>query len=197
MKEKLLQSPDALLVLLLFCVASLILDRVLRKISAHFDTRASEMFRLLGNSQRAILLTIGVIMAIGELGFDISALVAGLGLTGFALGFAMKDAISNLIAGVMIVVYKPCEIGDRIEILGVKGTISDVNLRYITVADKIDKWLIPNSKIINSELKIVGDAPRGGESESAPEKPAASSRPTRKKAAPKRRTRGGHKTLKS
>jgi len=128
-------------------------------------------------------------MAVGELGFDISALVAGLGLTGFALGFAMKDAISNLIAGVMIVVYKPCEIGDRIEILGVQGEIIDVNLRYITVSDKLDRWLIPNSKIINSQLRIFGHEEIEADSEPAAEKPTAPSRSARKKAAQKSKAR--------
>lgn len=93
-------------------------------------------------------------MAIGQLGFNVSALVAGLGLSGFALGFALKDAVSNLIAGVMIVIYKPCGIGDVVEISGTKGEIIDINLRYLTLSTESGKCLIPNSLILNNKLNL-------------------------------------------
>ena len=130
MKELIYNIPEALLVIFFVFLLSLVLDKLLGKYSAHFDADTSEIFRLLSNSQRTVLLLVALIMALGKLGFDVSALVAGLGLTGFALGFALKDAVSNLIAGVMIVIYQPCEIGQLIEVSGTKGTIVDINLRY-------------------------------------------------------------------
>lgn len=60
----------------------------------------------------------GGITALGTLGIDVSVLVAGLGVTGFALGFAMKDTISNLLAGVLLLVYRPFAIDDHINISG-------------------------------------------------------------------------------
>ena len=146
--------PEAILVLVLFYLLSIALDRILRKFSRRFKTDTSEIFRLLSNSQKALLMLIAIIMAIGQLGFNISALVAGLGLSGFALGFALKDAVSNLIAGVMIVIYKPCGIGDVIEISGTKGKITDINLRYLTVSTEQGKCLIPNSLILNHKLTL-------------------------------------------
>lgn len=154
MNELVGNIPEALLIVGFFYLLSFIVDRVLKKISAHYDTATSEIFRLLSNSQKALLLLIAIIMGIGKLGFDVSALVAGLGLTGFALGFALKDAVSNLIAGVMIVIYKPCEIGDWIEISGTKGEIVDINLRYVTVNTDSNKCLIPNSLILNNKLTL-------------------------------------------
>ena len=50
---------------------------------------------------------LGVITALGTIGVDVTGLVAGFGLTGFAVGFAMKDALANLLAGVMILLYRP------------------------------------------------------------------------------------------
>ncbi len=57
-----------------------------------------------------------VILAVGRLGFDVMPFVAGLGVVGLALGLAAKDTISNIIAGVFIVIDKPFVIGDRIEL---------------------------------------------------------------------------------
>lgn len=148
-------APEAILILVLFYCLSIFIDHLLRKFSSHVKTDTSEIFRLLSNSQRALFMLIAIIMAIGQLGFDISALVAGLGLSGFALGFALKDAVSNLIAGVMIVIYKPCEIGNVIEISGTKGTIIDINLRYLTVSTDTGKCLIPNSLILNNKLNLL------------------------------------------
>lgn len=146
--------PEALLIIVFFYLLSVVLDRVLKKVGSHFNSASSEVFRLLSNSQRALLLLVAFIMSIATLGFDVSALIAGLGLSGFALGFALKDAISNLIAGIMIVMYQPCGIGDVIEIAGTKGTIIDINLRYLTLSTEEGRCLIPNSLVLNHKLTL-------------------------------------------
>src|SRR5260221_10783231 len=70
---------------------------------------------LFARMARVGILLLGAITALGTLGINITGIVAGLGLTGFALGFALKDSIANLLAGVMILIYRPFEPGDRIE----------------------------------------------------------------------------------
>jgi small-conductance mechanosensitive channel len=60
------------------------------------------------------ILIFGLITALGAGGLNVSALVTGLGLTGFALGFALKDVLSNLLSGIMLLLYRPFNIGDRI-----------------------------------------------------------------------------------
>ena len=145
----------AVLILSVFVIASMFLAHTLKKISSHFDASSSEVFSLLSNSQRAILIFIGVVLALSKLGFDISALVAGLGLTGFALGFALKDAISNLVAGIMIVIYKPIELGDMIEIIGTQGEVVNMNLRYMTIESDGVTHLIPNALFVSKKLSII------------------------------------------
>ena len=138
-------------------ISSLVIGHALKKFGSHFDTSSSEVFRLLSNSQKAILIFIGVVLALSELGFNVSALVAGLGLTGFALGFALKDAISNLVAGMMIVIYKPIELGNVIEISGTKGEVVNINLRYITIKSDSIIHLIPNSLFLSNKLSIIDE----------------------------------------
>lgn len=146
--------PNALLIIGVFCVIGMFIDRVLKKVSRRYDTSASEIFRLLSNSQKALFLIVGSILAIGKLGFDVSALVAGLGLSGFALGFALKDAISNLVAGIMIVIYKPFEIGSELDIAGSCGIVTDINLRYITINTDKGACLVPNSLFLSNKLTL-------------------------------------------
>ncbi|MBO2607878.1 mechanosensitive ion channel domain-containing protein [Shewanella algae] len=154
MNENVIQ---AILVFAVFVVVSLIIDRFLKQVAARFDSAASESFRLISNSQRVVLIFIGAVLALSKLGFDVGALVAGLGLTGFALGFALKDAISNLIAGIMIVLYKPIKLGNKIDITGSKGTVVDLNLRYITVKDEGVTHLVPNSLFLNNKVSIIDE----------------------------------------
>jgi small-conductance mechanosensitive channel len=85
----------------------------------------------------------------------VSALVAGLGLTGFALGFALKDTISNLISGVLILLYKPFQIGNRIKISGYEGIVVSIDLRYTELDAESCKILIPNSNLFTNPIEVI------------------------------------------
>ncbi len=147
--------PDAIVVFLIFCVIAIIIDLIIKKIESRFDADTGEIFRIISNSQKGLFLFVGFIVSITTLGFNLSALITGLGLTGFALGFALKDALSNFLAGVMIGLYKPCRIGDNVEIVGSTGLVIDINLRYITLEGEKGKFLIPNSLVIKNKMLIL------------------------------------------
>jgi Small-conductance mechanosensitive channel len=66
-----------------------------------------QLLLLIGKIAKIGLIIFGLITSLGTFGINISALVAGLGLTGFALGFALKDVVSNLIAGSIILLHRP------------------------------------------------------------------------------------------
>lgn len=115
--------------------------------------RRNRVFRLIASSINITSFLIGIITCLGTLGVDITALVAGLGLTGLALGLALKDAVSNFIAGLMIILYSPFELGDELEVAGSKGRVSDMDLRYITIESDSEQILIPNGSFLNSVVK--------------------------------------------
>jgi small-conductance mechanosensitive channel len=116
---------------------------------------------LLARAARLTLLAFGVVTAVGTMGVDVKALVAGLGLTGFALGFALKDIISNTLAGALILLYKPFHRGDHIEIaVGtgvVEGVVDGIDMRYTTLrsADGT-RGLVPNASLFTNAIKVRG-----------------------------------------
>jgi len=110
---------------------------------------------LIGGVARLTILVLGVITALGTLGINVSALVAGLGLTGFALGFALKDSVSNLLAGVLILAYRPFEMGNYIKVAGHEGEVVKIDLRYTTLKNEENTYLIPNSLIFSNAVTIV------------------------------------------
>ena len=121
------------------------------------EARAPELTHLLARFVKLCLLLFGVVTALGTLGIEVSALVAGLGLTGFALGFALKDIISNVLSGVLIIFFRPFKQGDRISVfsnLAFEGAVVEINLRY-TVLDAGEKTVfIPNSVLFTNVVTV-------------------------------------------
>ena len=105
------------------------------------------------------VLTFGMVTALGTAGLDIRALVAGLGLTGFALGFALKDVLSNFVSGVMLLAYRPFRIGDVIEMGEFLGAIEDIRIRDTLVRTADGRLvIIPNTKLVTEVVVNHTDA---------------------------------------
>lgn len=144
----------ALLVAIAFWVAARIVAAVVRRFGG---ARAldPDLMKLLGRAVHGTLLVFGVVTALGTLGLDVTALVAGLGLTGFALGFALRDIISNTLAGVLILLFRPFHRGDHVSVAGAEGVVADVDLRYTTlVVDESTRVLVPNSTLFTNAIRV-------------------------------------------
>jgi Small-conductance mechanosensitive channel len=69
-------------------------------------------------------------VVLGTLGFDVAGFIAGLSVTGFVLGFAAKDALGNLAAGVLLMVYRPFGVGDTVSAGGVDGVVREITVTH-------------------------------------------------------------------
>ena len=106
-----------------------------------------------------IIYTVGVILALDAMGFNIMPFVAGAGVAGIAIGFAAKDTLSNLIAGVLLIIDRPFEVGDRIEVwtapknAATWGDVIHIGLRAtkIRTTDNI-VIIIPNNEIMKRDI---------------------------------------------
>ena len=141
-------------ILLAFFVISKIIKYAILKAAKrlNFDSHLSS---LLARTSSITMLIFGLVTALGTLGINVSAIVAGLGLTGFALGFALKDTISNLLSGILILLYQPFKIRDRIKVSGYEGMVSSIDLRYTMLDSDGDKILIPNSKLFTDPITVI------------------------------------------
>jgi len=139
-------------------VAFFILAKIVKRIIFNAAERLkldSNLTSLLARTSNITHMIFGFITALGTLGINVSALVAGLGLTGFALGYAMKDTISNLLSGVLILLYRPFETGDRIKVSGYEGIVISIDLRYTELDSEGNKVLIPNSKLFTDPITVL------------------------------------------
>ncbi len=143
----------ASLMLLVFWIASSIARKAIFAAGDKADLEYP-VVRLMAMAARVTLLIAGIITSLGTLGVDVSALVAGLGLTGFALGFAIKDTISNILAGVLLLVYRPFALKDYIEVKGMEGQVKAIDLRYTTLKHEGQTILLPNSLLFTNPITI-------------------------------------------
>ena len=141
-------------ILVVFFILAKIVKRIINSTAKRLKLDGN-LTSLLARTSNITLLIFGFVTALGTLGINVSALVAGLGLTGFALGFALKDTISNLLSGVLILLYRPFEIGNRIKISGYEGIIISIDLRYTELDSEGNKILIPNSKLFTDPITVL------------------------------------------
>ncbi len=99
------------------------------------------------------LIVITVVGALDRLGVPIASLLAALGAAGLALALAMRDSLSNLAAGVLLVVTRPFRAGDFVDISGQQGRVERIDLLQ-TVLATVDNRLItlPNSQVMNQPI---------------------------------------------
>ena len=83
-----------------------------------------------------------------------SAWVASLGLGGVAVGCALRDAIRNVRAGALVLVYRPCRVAQRIRVAGFEGTVREINLRSTILEADGAQQLIPNQILCTNPVKV-------------------------------------------
>ena len=131
-------------------------SRVAHKTDSKID---DILFDLLIRFSNFIIFTVAAVIALDLLGINVVPFVAGAGVAGVAIGFAAKDTLSNLIAGVLLIIDRPFEVGDRIEVWNAPsgsatwGDVIDIGLRAtkIKTTDNII-IIIPNNEIMLRDI---------------------------------------------
>ena len=147
-----LQLVIALAVMGAFLVVYLAVRTALRPVFER--SRLEEDVRhLLEAVAKYTILGFGTILALDQLGFNITSLLAGLGVAGLALGFAAKDTLANFIAGVTILWDRPFRVGDRVEADGEFGQVKKITLRSTRTHTNDNRVvIIPNQNIANGKI---------------------------------------------
>lgn len=114
------------------------------------------MFALLQTTVNALLWMVGLASALNTIGFEVSAILAGLGIGGMALALAAQDTVANLFGGVLILLQRPFRVGERIDVNGVNGWVTEIGLRYTAVRNWYGREvLIPNKKFTDSVVTNI------------------------------------------
>ena len=94
-----------------------------------------------------------ILAALSKVGINISSMIAALGATFVTVGIALKDSLSNIASGTIIIINKPFKVGDFLEIGTHSGRVVSIELMFTTLITPDDKELIvPNSKLTSCEI---------------------------------------------
>ncbi|KAB2823620.1 mechanosensitive ion channel family protein [Aliivibrio finisterrensis] len=99
---------------------------------------------------------IGILIAFSKIGLDLAPVLTGFGVAGIIIGFALQDTLSNFASGMMLLIYRPFDVGDFVEAGGVSGKVSSMSLVNTTIKTFDNQIIIlPNSKIWGDVIKNV------------------------------------------
>jgi len=138
-----------------------LLTRVIQRAMSSGRVKTSDLLReFFVNTTRRVVLLFGLVMGLGQLGIDVGPLLAGAGVVGFVVGFALQETLSNFAAGVMILLYRPYDIGDVVEVAGQLGKVNAMSLvNTILLTPDNQRLNIPNGSIWNSVIRNITAMP--------------------------------------
>jgi small conductance mechanosensitive channel len=112
--------------------------------------------RMIVSTVRNLVIIFGVLLAISQVGISLGPLLAGLGIAGFIIGFALQDTLSNFASGIMILLYRPFDVGDVVDAGGVRGKVSHMSLVSTTfMTFDNQKLVVPNNSIWRAVITNV------------------------------------------
>ena len=154
-----------LLVIDFTAILSRIVDALITEIIMPISEKSDSSFDnqlipVIQKGVRSIIWILGIIIGLDNIGFDITAMIAGLGIGGLALALAAQDSVKNIFAGIMIFLDKPFRIKDRIQVDGFDGIVEEVGLRSTRLRTLEGRIVtIPNSRFTDNSVTNVTSQP--------------------------------------
>jgi small conductance mechanosensitive channel len=158
------RAPDLAIQVIIFLLILLVFRALSRAVSrvveAALDRSKSDMSTLLHDVLVSIsggtVMVFGVLVALSQVGISLGPMLAGLGVAGFIVGFALQDTLGNFASGGMILIYRPYDVDDYVEVAGAAGLVKKMTLVSTTIVTIDNQTLvIPNSKIWGDVIKNV------------------------------------------
>jgi small conductance mechanosensitive channel len=153
--EFLLFLPDIITSIVVFIVTIVAAGFLRNLVERALKAREADpqVSNLVASLVRWSILTAGTITALSIVHFDVTAFVTGLGVLGFAAGFALQETLANFVAGILILIQQPFRTGDLVDIGGFFGDVTAVDLRATRlVTPEGQDVLIPNSTVLGNAI---------------------------------------------
>jgi small conductance mechanosensitive channel len=155
-------GPGYLVKLLLFIIilfASVFIARIVRMgLDKALNTPNLKMSKLahhmIVSTSSKLIILFGILIALSQWGISLGPLLAGLGIAGFIVGFALQGILGNFASGIMILIYRPFDVDDQVEVAGIFGKVEKMSLvstSLLTVDNQL--FVVPNSKIWGDVIK--------------------------------------------
>lgn len=149
-------SINVLFAIILLIVGSYLaskINRLICRMGERHEKLDDTLFKFLGSLARYIILAFVIIAVLNRFGVQTASIIALLGAAGLAVGLALQGTLSNVAAGVMLLVFRPYKVGDFINAANRFGCVEAIDL-FVTVLQTFDRQqiIVPNSQIWGDQI---------------------------------------------
>lgn len=138
----------AIVILLLGWIVSAWLQRRVANLGRKNKHLDEMLFDFLASIVRYLVLGFTLLFVLNTFGVQTTSVVAVIGAAGLAIGLALQGTLSNVAAGVMLILFRPIKIGDFVEVADEMGTVKQINLNFTELADLSNvQVIVPNSEV--------------------------------------------------
>lgn len=123
-------------------------QRRIEKLSKNNKHLDDMLFEFLASITRYLVMGFTVLFVLNTFGVQTTSVVAVIGAAGLAIGLALQGTLSNVAAGVMLILFRPIKIGDFVEVAGATGTVKHISLNFTEMANLSNvQVIVPNSEV--------------------------------------------------
>jgi len=140
-----------LVIVLVAWVLAALLSKATKKAVARIEGASELLKDFIVNIIRKLILIVGFVVALSMLEINIGPMLAAIGAAGFIIGFALQGTLSNFAAGIMILIYRPYDVGDLVDVGGTFGKVTAMTIVSTTL------MTVDNQKVVVPNNKIWGD----------------------------------------
>ena len=137
-----------LVIILISWILSKVVSKAVQKAVANIKSASELLKEFIVNISRKAILLVGFVVALSMLEVNVGPLLAAIGAVGFIMGFALQGTLSNFAAGIMILIYRPYDVGDLVDVGGILGKVDAMTIVSTTLRKPDNqKVVIPNNMI--------------------------------------------------
>ncbi|MGS0679648.1 mechanosensitive ion channel family protein [Shewanella sp. 125m-7] len=157
------QAPELIVTYgmkILFAIIIFVIGKFLSNIAKKLTTKIlnkrkvdTTVVSFVSNMAWALVFVFTIVATLGQIGVQTASLVAVIGAAGLAVGLALQGSLSNFAAGVLMVLFRPCRVGDYVEAAGISGTVDEITIfstRLLTPDNKV--VIAPNSAMMHGNI---------------------------------------------
>jgi len=163
MRSNLLQTGIFIAILILTVIVAYLVNRFFTRLirrSTEDMKNDPTNYQFLKHFSSGIIYIIGLSIAIytvPSLRTLASSMLAGAGILAVAVGFASQQALSNIISGVFIIIFKPFRVNDRLKVREFNGMVEDITLRHTVIRDLENKRILIPNAVLSDEIIVNSD----------------------------------------
>jgi small conductance mechanosensitive channel len=140
-------------ILLVFVIIGIVIQRVVQRVIGRTDSEG-QIAHFVGRVTRNLVVLVGFVYALNDLGVSIGPLVGALGITGIAIAFALTAILENVFASVVLKTRRPIKVGDQVSTHEHDGTVEEINFRTVVLRNFDGEKVVIPSAMVNNEVMV-------------------------------------------